>query len=159
ALDWAATNEPRSLEAMALLVDDPREFARQFSELVEAYWRSSFVEEWQRVEPLLQDSVAEDRRLIASSGVWPLLGRLPGRCRIAPEAAELQFCCDFEAAPELGRDSALVLSPSTFIWPHAAANADPRWPNWITYPALCAVREAVPDRPSAELVDVLRALG
>ena len=159
ALAWAAANEPHSGEAIALLADDACEFARQFAELVEAYWRTSFAEEWRRVEPLLHDSVEEERRLIASSGVWPLLARLPGSCRIAPETAELHVCCDFEAAPELGRDSALVLSPSTFIWPHALANADPRWPNWITYPAFCAVREAVPDRPSAELVDVLRAFG
>jgi DNA-binding transcriptional ArsR family regulator len=158
-LAWAAANEPHSLETIALLADDPREFARQFAELVEAYWRAAFAEEWQRVEPLLHDSVAEDRRLIGSSGVWPLLGRLPGKWRIAPEEAELQFACDVDAAPELRPDSALVLNPSTFIWPHSAANADPRWPNWITYPAVCAVRGALPDRPPAALVDVLRALG
>jgi DNA-binding transcriptional ArsR family regulator len=159
ALAWAAANEPGSLEAIALLADDPREFARQYAELVEAYWRGAFAEEWQRVEPLLHDSVAEDRRLMASSGVWPFLARLPGKWRIAPEAAELQCCCDVESALELHRDSRLVLSPSTFIWPHSAANADPRWPNWITYPAVCAVRESLPDRPPAELVDSLRALG
>jgi DNA-binding transcriptional ArsR family regulator len=159
ALAWAAANEPRSAETIALLVDDPREFARQFAELVEAYWRAVFAEEWRRVEPLLRDSVDEDRRLIAGSGVWSLLARLPRRCRIAPEKAELQLVCDVESAHEVRPDSALVLSPSTFIWPHAAANADPRWPSWITYPAVCAVREAVPDRPPAELVDVLRALG
>jgi DNA-binding transcriptional ArsR family regulator len=159
ALAWAAANEPRSLEAIALLADDPREFARQYAELVGAYWRAAFAEEWQRVEPILQDSVAEDRRLLGTSGVWPLLGRLPGKWRIVPEAAELQYGCDVEASPELRPDSLLVLSPSTFIWPHSAANADPRWPNFITYPAVCAVREAVPDRPPAELVDVLRALG
>jgi DNA-binding transcriptional ArsR family regulator len=159
AIAWAAANEPRSVEAIALLVDDPREFARQFAELVEAYWRTAFAEEWRRVEPLLHESVDEDRRLIAKSGVWPLLGRLPARCRIAPEEAELQFVCDAESALELRPNSALVLSPSTFIWPHAAANADPRWPNWITYPAVCAVRGAVPDRPPPELVDVQRALG
>ena len=79
ALAWAAANEPGSLEAIALLADDPREFARQYAELVEAYWRAAFAEEWQRVEPLLHDSVAEDRRLIASSGVWPFLARLPGQ--------------------------------------------------------------------------------
>jgi DNA-binding transcriptional ArsR family regulator len=159
AMAWAAANEPGSVEAIALLDDDPREFARQFVELVEAYWRSAFAEEWRRVEPLLWESVDEDRRLLASSGVWPLLARLPGRCRIAPEEAELRFVCEVESALELRPDSALVLSPSTFIWPHAAANADPRWPSWITYPAVSAVRAAVPDRPPAELLDVLRALG
>jgi DNA-binding transcriptional ArsR family regulator len=159
AMAWGEANEPRSVEAIALLADDPREFARQFSELVEAYWRAAFAEEWLEVEPLLYESVAEDKRLIAKSGVWPLLARMPGRCRIAPEKAELHFACGVDSAPELRSDSALVLSPSTFIWPHAAANGDSRWPNWITYPAVCAVREAVPDRPPAELVDVLRALG
>jgi DNA-binding transcriptional ArsR family regulator len=149
----------RETREQALLADDPREFARQFAELVEAYWRAAFVEEWRCVEPLLHDSVAEDRRLIASSGVWPLLGRLPERWRIAPDETELRYLCDFESALELGPDSALVLSPSTFIWPHAAVNADPRWPSWITYPAVCAVREGVPERPPSELLDVLRAFG
>jgi DNA-binding transcriptional ArsR family regulator len=160
ALAWATANEPGSLEAIALLVDDPREFVRQFTELVEVYWRAAFAEEWRRVEPVLHDSVAEDRLLIATSGVWPMLARLPGRCRAVPEEGELQFVCDaVDSVLELRPDSRLVLSPSTFIWPHAAANADPRWPIYVTYPATCAVREAVPDRPPGELVDVLRAFG
>jgi DNA-binding transcriptional ArsR family regulator len=159
ALAWAAANEPRSSEAVALLADDPREFVRQFADLVAAYWRAAFADEWERVEPLLHESVLEEKRLVATSGVWSLFARLPGRCRVAPEEAELQFVCDLDFSLELSRDSALVLSPSTFIWPHAAANADPRWPTYITYPAACAVREAVPGRPPAELVDVQRALG
>ncbi len=159
ALAWAEAEEPLCVETVALLVDDPREFARRFADLVRAYWRSAFAEEWRRVEPFLSDSVEEDRRLIAASGVWPMLARLPGRCRIAPEEDELRVVCDVDYAAELRPDSALVLTPSTFIWPHVAINAHPRWPNWVTYPAACAVRAATPELPPSELVDVLRALG
>jgi DNA-binding transcriptional ArsR family regulator len=159
ALAWAGAEEPLCVETAALLADDPREFARRFADLVKAYWRAAFAEEWRRVEPFLSDSVEEDRRLIAASGVWPMLARLPGRCRIAPEEDELRVVCDVDYAAELRPDSALVLTPSTFIWPHVAINADPRWPNWVTYPAACAVRAAVPELPPSELVDVLRALG
>jgi DNA-binding transcriptional ArsR family regulator len=156
---WAKTEEPLCVETAALLVDDPREFARQFGEVVAAYWRAAFAQEWRRVEPLLHDSVEEDRRLVARSGVWPLLARLPGGCRVAPEDHELRCVCAVDYAAELSPDEALVLTPSTFIWPHVALNADPRWPNWITYPAARAVREAVPELPPSDLVGVLRALG
>jgi DNA-binding transcriptional ArsR family regulator len=155
----AAADEPLSAKTAALLVDDPREFARQFTQLVEAYWRAAFSAEWQRVEPLLHDSVAEDKRLLARAGIWPLLARLPDGCRIAPGEDELHVECSVDYAPELKPDTALVLTPSTFIWPHVSINSDPRWPNWIAYPASSAVREAVPALPPSELVDVLRALG
>jgi len=159
AIAWAEAEEPLCVEAVALLVDDPRDFARRFADLVRVYWRTAFEEEWRRVEPFLSDSVEEDRRLVASAGVWPLLARLPGGCRAAPEAEELRVVCNVDYACQLRSEAALVLTPSTFIWPHVAVNADPRWPNWVTYPAGCAVRAAVPELPPAELVDVLRALG
>jgi DNA-binding transcriptional ArsR family regulator len=159
AIARAEAQEPLCAETVALLVDDPREFARRFAEVVRAYWRAAFAEEWRRVEPLLSDSVEEDRRLVSSSGVWPLLARLPARCRVVPETEELRVVCDVDYACELRPQTALVLTPSTFIWPHVAVNADPRWPNWVTYPAACAVRAAVPELPPADLVDVLRALG
>jgi DNA-binding transcriptional ArsR family regulator len=156
---WAEAEAPLCVETAALLVDDPREFARQFAEVVEAYWREAFAEEWRRVEPFLHDSVEEDRRLLARAGVWPLLARLPESCRIAPAEDELRVACDTECTVDLRPDAELVLTPSTFIWPHAVVNADPRWPSWLAYPAACAVRRAVPELPPSELVDVLRALG
>ena len=57
ALAWAEAEEPLCVETVALLVDDPREFARRFADLVRAYWRAAFAEEWRRVEPFLSDSV------------------------------------------------------------------------------------------------------
>jgi DNA-binding transcriptional ArsR family regulator len=153
-----SAEEPLSRETAMLLVDDPREFARQFGRLLEDYWRASFAEEWRRVEPLLRASVTEEKRLIATAGIWPLLARIP-KSRADPFCRELRVECTVEHTVTVAPDAPLVLSPSAFVWPHGAVNSDPRWPAWIGYPAPSAMRAAVPELPPSALVEVLRALG
>ena len=90
-LGRAAAEGEHSLQLALLLLDDPAEFARQFSLLLKDYWHAAFATEWDRVEPLLSDSVLESGRLLARAGIWSVLGRLPPHCRADPPRPTAAF--------------------------------------------------------------------
>src|SRR5262249_23267056 len=96
AIERAAQDEPASRELAELLVEEPLRFARRFGRLLADYWRAAFADEWRSVEPALRASVTEDRRLIARTGIWPMLARMPRDCRIDPFRLELSRACSEE---------------------------------------------------------------
>jgi len=147
----------RSAEA-ALLLDNPVAFADRLAAMLERYWEESFAGEWARIEPLLGRSIVEAGRLLATVGIWPVLGRLPAHCRIDLERRQLQIDLPHEHAVEVSADNPLVLTPSVFVWPHLRVNCDPPWPLSLVYAAPALVREAEPRIPPAELLRILRAL-
>jgi DNA-binding transcriptional ArsR family regulator len=154
----AEAGEP-AREAAALLLDRPVEFATRFAAMLARYWDEAFAEEWNRIEPLLARSILEAGRLLASGGIWPVLGRLPAHCRVDAERRRLEIDLPHEHAVEASAENPLVLSPSVFVWPHLRVNCDPPWPLAIVYAAPALVREAQPRIPPAELLRILRALG
>ncbi len=147
----------RSAEA-ALLLDNPVAFDDRLAAMLERYWEQSFAAEWARIEPLLARSIVEAGRLLATVGIWPVLGRLPAHCRIDLERRQLQIDLPHEHAIEVSADNPLVLTPSVFVWPHLRVNCDPPWPLSLVYAAPALVREAEPRIPPAELLRILRAL-
>ena len=142
----------------ALLYDDPSAFAERFAAMLERYWESAFAAEWERIEPLLARSIVESGRVLAAAGIWPVLGRLPARCRADPDRRELLIDVPHEHSLEAGADNPLVLSPSVFVWPHLLVGCDPPWPLSLVYAAPDLAREAAPRIPPAELLRVLRAV-
>ncbi len=148
----------RDRDTVALLLDRPVEFADRLGAMLERYWRESFAAEWARIEPLLARSIVEAGRLLATVGIWPVLGRLPAHCRVDSERRELQIDLPHEHAVEVSADNPLVLTPSVFAWPHLRVNCDPPWPLSLVYAAPALVREAEPRIPPAELLRILRAL-
>lgn len=154
----AAHGEPSRRQAQ-LLLDDPVEFSRQFAALLSDYWQTAFAREWERVEPLLADSVVESGRVLARRGIWPILGRLPPHCRVDPRRRELQIDLPHEHAVTISDEDPLVLSPSVFVWPHLRVNCDAPWPTALVYTAPLVARDAAPRIPPSDLLEVLRALG
>src|SRR6185437_3429030 len=86
-------------------------------------------------EPLLARSIVESGRVLAAAGIWPVLGRLPARCRADPDRRELLVDVPHEHIVEVGAENPLVLSPSVFVWPHLLVNCDPPWPLAVVYAA------------------------
>ena len=155
----AAADGEASRELAGLLLADPVEAGRRFAGLLADYWHAAFAAEWGRIEPLLAESVAEAGRLLASSGIWSVLGRLPPRCRADATRGELLIDLPHEHDVVVSETSPLVLSPSVYVWPHLRVNCDPPWPTALVYAAPFLAREAAPRVPPAELLRILRALG
>jgi len=138
--------------------EDPVAFADGLAGVLERYWEAAFAEEWGRVEPLLARSIVTAGRLLATVGIWPVLGRLPPRCRSDPAACELLVDLPHEHSVAVSAANPLVLCPSVFVWPHLIVSCDPPWPLALVYAAPEVAREAEPRIPPAELLGVLRAL-
>jgi DNA-binding transcriptional ArsR family regulator len=155
----AATYGPASLGLARLLLDDPAEFARRFARMITDYWDAAFAREWQRVEPLFLRSVAEASRILATLGIWPVLGRLPPHCRPDTLRGELLIDLPHEHSVSISPENPLLLNPSVYVWPHLRVNCDPPWPTALVYAAPEIARSAAPRLPPSELLDMLRALG
>ncbi|HKD33138.1 MAG TPA: DUF5937 family protein [Gaiellaceae bacterium] len=153
----ASYGEP-SRRLAELLLADPAAFTERFARLLEDYWQSAFAREWRWVEPLLRDSVAESRQLLATSGIWSVLGKLPAHCRINPAREELEIDLPHEHAVRVSASSPLALGPSVFVWPQLRVSCDGPWPTTLVYSTQRQAREAKPRIPPKELVDALQAL-
>ncbi|MGH2920615.1 MAG: DUF5937 family protein [Gaiellaceae bacterium] len=148
-----------SSDLAALIFDDPVELGGRFSALLGDYWEAAFAEEWEGLEPRLAGEVAQAGRLIAADGVYTLLRGLSPRLRVDPEREEFGLDVPHDHRVEITEEQRLVLVPSAFVWPHVLLNCDEPWPMSLVYPASFALEDARPRIPSADLVDVLRALG
>jgi len=148
-------------EAAALaeeLLDDPVRFTDGFLDVLDLYWRAAFSAEWTRVESVLSESIVEAGHVLATAGIWPVLGRLPGHCRAEPVRSQLLIDLPHEHDVVICDANPLLLVPSVFVWPHLRVNCDPPWPTALVYAAPPLVREAEPRIPPSELLRVLRAL-
>jgi DNA-binding transcriptional ArsR family regulator len=157
-LQRAAAYGRPSRRLAELLLDDPAEFTAQFVCLLEDFWQSAFGREWHWLEPQLRASVTESERLLATSGIWSVLGRLPSHCRAHPSRRELEIDLPHEHTVDVSASRPLVLSPSFFVWPQLRVSCDPPWPTTLIYAAPQQFREAQPRIPPGELVGALRAL-
>jgi DNA-binding transcriptional ArsR family regulator len=154
----AAAYGEASRRLVELLLADPAAFTEQFVCLVDEYWQSAFVAEWGRIEPRLRDSVTDSERLLATTGIWSVLGRLPPHCRANPALGELQIDLPHEHTVDVSASRPLVLCPSFFVWPHLRVNCDRPWPTALVYATPQQSRDAQPRTPPGELLRALRAL-
>jgi DNA-binding transcriptional ArsR family regulator len=141
-----------------LLLSDPLEFTNQLASLLQDYWESAFAAEWPWVEPHLRASVTESERLLAASGIWSVLGKLPPHSHALPAESELRIDLPHEHDVDVSASNPLVLIPSVFVWPQLRVNCDPPWPPSLIYATPQQARDAQPRIPPADLLQSLRAL-
>ena len=151
---------PASGEALALLLKRPQAFIAEFAFFIECYFEQVFAKEWERIEPLLADSVAVAGERIAGDGFYEALTqlnpRLHGDARRRQLVIEKWFEYDYTLLP----GDELTLAPSVYVWPHLAVFLlDGAWPKSIVYPAPFLARRPPARMPPDELVRLLRALG
>jgi len=142
-----------------LIFDDPRALTRMLGELLADYWEQAFAAEWERLEPRLATAVSDAGRTIASEGLYALLRGLSPRLRVDATREEFGLDIPHDHRVEITGSDRLVLVPSAFVWPHVRVNCDDPWPLSVIYPASFVVADARPRIPSADLVQLLRALG
>lgn len=142
-----------------LVWEDPLRLRDEFAGLVERYWEAAFVEEWERLEPLLADAVSEAGRRIASDGLYPFLRSVSLQLRVEPEQEQFGIDVPHAHTVEVTDSRRLLLVPSAYVWPHVHVNCDEPWPLSVVYSAPFVAAESRPRLPSGELVGVLRALG
>jgi len=143
----------------SLIYDRPAELAERFADFIRWYWAEAFAEEWERLEPLLAETVAEIGRRLASEGVYDLLPSLSLKLRVDPEREEFGLDLPHDHRVDVTAERPLLLVPSAYVWPHVQVNCDEPWPLSIVYPAPFLARSAHPPLPSEDLVQLLRALG
>ena len=143
----------------AALLADPAAFAGRLAHFLQGYWDAVFAAEWERLEPLLAQSIVQAGRQLAAAGIWAVLGRLPAHCRVDSARRELLIDLPHDHAVHIHSGNPLVLVPSAFVWPHLLVNCDLPWPTAIVYTAPAVAHGAEPRIPPAELLEVLRALG
>jgi DNA-binding transcriptional ArsR family regulator len=146
-------------ELVALIFEDPAELGRRFAALVTDYWEAAFADEWARIEPRLTEAVSQAGREIAVDGLYAFVRGLSPRLRVEPELEQFGLDLPHHHRVEVTEARKLVLVPSAFVWPHVRVNCDEPWPLTLVYPARFVIEEARPRIPSADLVDVLDALG
>jgi DNA-binding transcriptional ArsR family regulator len=156
--DRAAGYGATSVRLAELLLADPQTFAQELAWLLTDYWAAAFECEWRRIEPELRASVAESKQLLATDGIWSILGRLPPTCRFEPSRGELWIDLPHEHSVEVSASRPLVLNPSVFVWPDLRVNCDEPWPIALVYATQRQARDARPRTPPPELVHALRAL-
>jgi DNA-binding transcriptional ArsR family regulator len=150
----------RSDPRLARLVwEDPLRLRDRFADLVERYWEAAFAEEWERLEPLLAESVSEAGRRIAADGLYPFLRSVSLQLRVEPEEEQFGIDVPHLHTVEITESRRLLLVPSAYVWPHVHVNCDEPWPLSVVYSAPFVAASARPSLPSGDLVGVLRALG
>jgi DNA-binding transcriptional ArsR family regulator len=143
----------------ALVHDDPLELGRRFAYLVSAYWEAAFAEEWERIEPLLADTVTAAGRRIASDGFYGFARSVSRQLRVDEDGEEFGVDLPHDHRVAVTSDRPLLLVPSVYVWPHVQINCDEPWPLNVVYPAPFLSENARPPLPSTELVQLLRSLG
>jgi len=158
AVKRAGTIGTHARRTAALMFDDPKAFLERFVDLLEAYWTGAFAAEWQRIEPMLAESVVDAGRRIARDGVYGFLVGLAPQLRIEPGNAGFGLDVPHHHQVVLEPRNPLLLVPSVYVWPHVRINCDPPWPLALVYRAP-HLAESLRHTSRPELVRILRALG
>jgi len=151
---------PASRETLALLLKRPRSFIAEFATFIERYFEQVFAKEWERIEPLLADSIADAGEHIAGDGFYDALSQLNARLRGDAAGRQLVIEKWFEHDYTLRPGDELTLVPSVYVWPNLAVLLEEGpWPKSIIYPAPFLAQRRIARMPPDQLVRLLRALG
>ena len=159
-LEAAGSERTADQEPLELVLERPQVFLAWFSELIAAYFEQAFVKEWERIEPLLAESVEDAARRLANDGLFKTLPQLSARLRGDPQRGEIEIAAFAHGAWELTGEERLVLVPSVYAWPNLMTSLDDgAWRKVIVYPAPFLAEREVEPLPPADLQRLLRALG
>jgi DNA-binding HxlR family transcriptional regulator len=109
------------------------EAASRLADLLALVWRALLGPSWQLVRAVLERDVLHRSRSLARGGLAALFADLAPLITLAE--SELRVQCEGIDATRVLDGRGLVLRPSAFIWPYAAASLDETQPATLTYPA------------------------
>jgi DNA-binding transcriptional ArsR family regulator len=150
--------DKRQADAVHLVLERPAAALQRFATLLADYWDQAFAAEWERLEPELANTVAAAGTLIATRGLYALLGSLWPELRTDPAAGRFWIERQHDHTIQIAADQRLLLIPSYYVWPHVRVNCDRPWPPTVIYPAPQLTSQAHPSLAPQELLRVLRAL-
>src|SRR5262245_30888369 len=105
----------------------------QLADLLGHVWEALLAPSWPLIRDVLERDVLHRSRSLARGGLTALFDDLAPLITLAEPELHIQ-CQDVEATRVLD-GSGLLLRPSAFIWPYAAASLDPAQPAELMYPA------------------------
>jgi DNA-binding transcriptional ArsR family regulator len=129
--------------------------------LLEGVWEEAFAQEWERIEPLLDEEAARCALLLAERGVGEVLRELGPDVRLSADGRSVSFskASPFDDELRLGSDDPLTLVPSIYAWPHVRVEHDAGTAPWIVYPTAALRSAARPALAEGQLLGLLRAMG
>jgi len=107
--------------------------ASRLADLIERIWEALVSPSWQLIRDVLERDVLHRSRSLARGGLTALFDDMAPLITLAEPELHIQ-CEDVEATRVLD-GCGLLLRPSVFIWPYAAASLDPTKPAELMYPA------------------------
>jgi DNA-binding transcriptional ArsR family regulator len=156
--EQAARFGPESAELARELLEEPARVRGRAADLLAAYWAESFAEEWERLQPALEQEAERLRASIDGGGLLDALAGHAPQLRLDREARVAIRRSPHAHEVAVGPDGPLLLAPSAYVWPHVRANCDAPWPLALVVPAKALRRRGKRRRPPAALPKALRAV-
>jgi DNA-binding transcriptional ArsR family regulator len=107
--------------------------AHQLADSLGHVWEALLAPSWPLIRDVLERDVLHRSRSLARGGLTALFDDLAPLITLAEP--ELHVQCDDVEATRVLDGTGLLLRPSAFIWPYAAASLDPTQPAELMYPA------------------------
>jgi DNA-binding transcriptional ArsR family regulator len=153
-----AGRDPNAAALLDDVLDHPARYIQEIANVLDAYWRAGFAEEWDRLEPLLHLEIAEAGRRLAQYDVLSMMRGLVPSVRVDRGRRAISLDIPHEHDVSIADRGGITLAPSHYAWPHVRIICDRPWPLQLTYPT-APLGPRPWRRPNAEeLVVPLRAL-
>jgi hypothetical protein len=146
-LERAAEHGPDTARVIGLVLDDPRSAVEQLAGMLNDYWESAFEGEWERIEPLLADTVSEAGRELASGGEHSFLSHVAPQVRVDTVGNSLLIDLPFDDETRVRDGIDWCWSPSAYIWPHMGVGLDPALSPTLVYSDPFMLEQTVPRIP------------
>lgn len=144
-------NDPR----MRVLLDAP-DVVPRLAEALDRAWRVLAAPDWLQLRAICERDVVHRAGVLGRAGWRAAIADLHSSMRWHDDAIELSgITAEQRVIPLEGRG--LLLVPSAYIWPHAAAHTSGDWPKTMIYPArgIAALWETPESRAPGGLTDLV----
>jgi DNA-binding transcriptional ArsR family regulator len=133
-LDWCRETaaDQAGRRVLAGLLVDPGRARDQLAAQLHDAWTSLVAPFWGHIRALLEQDIDERCRMLARHGLRRVLGDLHPKIGWAQHGL---YLADGSSRVVETRDRGIVLMPSAYLWPHAAAVTEQPWQPAIIYPA------------------------
>ncbi len=156
-LTEARSLSPLYESVIPLLWTDPERLRSRFVSLLQEFWASCFAEEWERVLPVLVESVVQHGAAFGRESFFTALQPLLVGSKLLRRENAILVPRGPDVVLDLDEHDHWLLIPSTFTWAYTRVVCDPPWVPALVYPV--ATREwADTGLPPEVLAKVLAAL-